>query len=693
MALLEAAGLGVAYNVDGGLLRAVRNVDLLVDRNEVLGIVGESGSGKSTVAHALMGYCASGAVITSGRVSFDGTSLLEQPAKVMRELWGRRIAMVHQNSLATLTPTMAVGRQVAETVREHRRISRTDAHRIAADSLRAVSIQSPELLMQRFPHQLSGGQRQRVSIAIALSLEPDLLILDEPTTNLDVTTEAVILDLLLEFQARRGSAMVYISHNLGVIARIASKVAIMYAGEIVETGPAADILREPRHPYTRALLECLPRPGLTKHVGRLRSITGTFPSLRNLGGGCIFRDRCRLRSDICDAVPDWVAVGKDHAVRCWNQVAEQSWNNETRGPATNLRVGDGVVLEMANVTKTFGNRSVLQRGTSQMVCAVNAVSVRVRRTAIVGLVGESGSGKTTLLRCVAGLERSDAGTIQAMGADLPADLHGRSREALQAIQMVFQDPESTLNPAITIGGNLRRHLLALRPVDGVTATEEVRRALTSVHLDPAYVDRLPAELSGGEKQRVAIARAFLSCPSIVLCDEPLSALDVSVQAAIIQLLLDLQMENKASYVFVSHDISIVRYAADHIVVMYLGEIIEEGPSESFDTRPLHPYTEALFSAIPTIDGESASKRIRLAGQISEHDKTTLGCLFAARCPRKLGMRCEQERPPWRTVGGRRYRCHHAPNDLLALQEAPIIRAAEAMISPEWNSARKPAHGN
>lgn len=671
MALLEATGLSIAYTVEGGLLHAVRGVDLCVDRGEVLGIVGESGSGKSTVAHALMGYRASGAVITSGRISFDGVPLLDQPANVLRRLWGRRIAMIHQNSLATLTPTMAVGRQIAEVVRQHRRTNARDAERIAADSLRAVNIPSAEQLMKRYPHQLSGGQRQRISIAIALSLEPDLLILDEPTTSLDVTTEAVILDLLQEIQARTGLAMVYISHNLGVIARIASKVAVMYAGEIVETGPAADMLHRARHPYTRALLDCLPRAGLTKRDGRLRSIGGALPSLRDPGGGCIFRERCRFRSNVCDAAPGWAAVASDHAVRCWNQASDRSWHDETPGPATNMQTGGDIVLELANVTKTFGNPSILRHSDSAMVRAVSAASATVRRSTIVGLVGESGSGKTTLLRCIAGLERSDSGTIRAMGADLPTDLEARGREALRTIQMVFQDPESTLNPAITVGGNLRRHLLALRQVDSATAMAEVRRALASVRLDSAYADRLPAELSGGEKQRVAIARAFLSHPSLVLCDEPLSALDVSVQSAIVQLLLDLQRENEASYIVVSHDLSVVRYIADRIVIMYLGRIIEEGPSESFDLQPLHPYTEALFSAVPTIDGESAPRRIRLTGQISEQDKLTPGCLFASRCPRKLDIRCEQEPPPWRDVGGRRYRCHHAPDNLLALQQAPI----------------------
>lgn len=663
--LLQATGLGVVYGTDKQAIPAVRNVSLELERGEVLGIVGESGSGKSTLAHALMGYRPAGAT-ASGSVVFAGTSLLDQPRHVLRALWGRRMAMIHQNPLATLTPNMTVGRQISETLRQHLPVSAREARDRSIAVLQAVNIPDPQALVHRYPHQLSGGQRQRISIAIALGLEPDLLILDEPTTNLDVTTEAVILDLLNEIQARTGSAMIYISHNLGVVARIATKVSVMYAGELVETASAASLFARPSHPYTRALLACLPRGGLTKRESRLRSIGGSFPSLDRLHGGCIFSPRCPQATARCAVAPDWSAVAPGHAVRCWHHADVQPETSDELLPATGLGAGSRAVLTVRDLTKTFAQVGI---GTSPRggIQAVSDASLSVNEASVVGLVGESGSGKTTLLRCIAGLETFEAGEVSFKAKTLPVSLRRRGPEVLRALQMVFQDPDSTLNPALTVGDSLARHLIALRPPDRAYADRIVATALERVRLDPSYASRLPQALSGGERQRVAIARAFLSEPDVVLCDEPLSALDVSVQSAIVQLLLDLQKDRRASYLLVSHDLSIVRYVADHIVVMYQGEVLEAGPAESFDRRPLHPYTEALFSAVPTIDGAGQGRMIRLTGQIVEKDKQEPGCIFASRCPRGLGAVCRSQRPPWHEVGGRRYRCHIAPAELLVLQ--------------------------
>jgi peptide/nickel transport system ATP-binding protein len=664
-ALLQAKDLGVVYGTGQQAVPAVRNVSLELERGQVLGIVGESGSGKSTLAHALMGYRPAGAS-ASGSVVFDGTSLLELPRRELRALWGRRMAMIHQNPLATLTPNMTVGRQISETMRQHLRVSAREARDRSIAVLEAVNIPDPQALVHRYPHQLSGGQRQRISIAIALGVEPELLILDEPTTNLDVTTEAVILDLLNEIQSRTGSAMIYISHNLGVIARIATRVSVMYAGELVETASAASLFARPSHPYTRALLACLPRRGLTKRESRLRSIGGSFPSLNRLNGGCIFSPRCPQATARCAVAPDWSAVAPDHAVRCWHTGDFQTETPVELTPATGLATGSRPVLTVSDLTKTFGQIGIGSslRGGIQ---AVSEASLSVSEASVVGLVGESGSGKTTLLRCIAGLEAFEAGEVSFQDKILPASLRRRGQEVLRAMQMVFQDPDSTLNPALTVGENLTRHLVALRPENRADPVRIVATALERVRLDPSYGSRLPHALSGGERQRVAIARAFLSEPDVVLCDEPLSALDVSVQSAIVQLLLDLQKDRRASYLLVSHDLSIVRYVADHIVVMYLGEVLESGPSDSFDRLPLHPYTEALFSAIPTIDGAEQPRIIRLTGQIRESDKLEPGCIFASRCPRSLGTVCREQPPAWQEVGGRRYRCHISPADLLLLQ--------------------------
>ena len=669
MALLDVSNLSVDYASTRGTVRAVRDVSFALERDEVLGIVGESGSGKSTLAHAIMGYRPQGTSRLEGRVSFDGLSLLECPPAELRRAWGRRIAIVHQNPLASLTPTMKVGEQIAETIRHHRGITHSEARRAVAACLRSVDLPEGSDIGERYPHQLSGGQRQRITIAIALSLEPDLMVLDEPTTNLDATTEAVILDLLGEIKGRTHTAMVYISHNLGVIASVATRVAVMYAGEFVECGPVAEIFNTPSHPYTRALLSCLPRAGLTKRSASLQWIGGDHRARRQDAVECIFRSRCPAQTDECGIAPDWSTTGKDHTVRCWHaQVGAPVAPIDS--PATLLRPTQDVVLEATALSKTFG------RG-ERAVRAVNDVSMRVPRGAIVGLVGESGSGKSTLLRCIAGLEQADRGTMTYMGLDLSAIVQRRKRDVLKTLQMVFQDPESTLNPSLTIGTTLRRHLMSLRGTEATEASRRVEEALEQVRLGAQYLHRLPRELSGGEKQRVAIARAFLSEPELVLCDEPLSSLDVSVQSAICQLLLDLQIEGRASYVFVSHDLAIVRYMADRIVVMYLGDVIEEGSAESFDRMPVHPYTEALFSATQLSDPKARSQRVRLAGQISEADKHGPGCIFSGRCPRKKGPECTQTPPPWQDVGERRYRCHWTPADLHGLQQGEVAATSAA----------------
>ena len=662
MPLLEVAHLSVDYQTTRGRVRAVNDVTFALERDEVLGIVGESGSGKSTLAQAVMGYRAQGTAATEGSVSFDGTLLLQCRPTELRRIWGRRIAMVHQNPLASLTPTMPVGDQVIETVRQHRGIDAVAARAVMLRSLTAVNLPDAARIAKRYPHELSGGQRQRIMIAIALSLEPDLMILDEPTTNLDATTEAVILDLLEEIRGRLGAAMIYISHNLRVIARIATRVAVMYAGELVESGPVDGILRAPAHPYTRALLACLPRSGMTKRTASLQWIEGELPAQHLRGQGCIFYSRCSARTERCQIAPEWAPVAAGHSVRCWYPQAASAVAAITGAATVGLPSAD-VVLEARDLAKNFGHR----RGAA--VRAVSDASLRVPRGSIVGLVGESGSGKSTLLRCIAGLEDPDRGTVRFLGVDLPASVGKRDKAVLRSMQMVFQDPESTLNPAHSVGISLRRHIQAMQGLSATDAQRCVEKALQQVRLDPGYQHRLPRELSGGEKQRVAIARAFLSAPELVLCDEPLSSLDVSVQSAICRLFLDLQGDDHSSYVFVSHDLSIVRYMADSIVVMYLGEVVEEGSAESFDRLPLHPYTEALFSATPDVDPGAISKRVRLQGQVSEADKSRPGCIFSPRCHLTKGPECDAIAPPWQETSERRYRCHWAPEELRALQAA------------------------
>lgn len=593
--------------------------------------------------------------------------------------------MVHQNALATLTPTMTIGDQIAETIRQHNGVSWKVARQHALEALAAVNIPSPETLYGRFPHQLSGGQRQRVSIAIAISLQPDLLILDEPTTALDVTTEAVILDLLRSLKAATKAAMIYISHNLAVVGQIADRVAVMYAGEIVEIGAAASLFRSPSHPYTGALVDCLPDKSANKREVRLKSIPGEFPSLRDIGHGCVFRSRCNRRLPACEASPDWQQTFSGSDVRCFSPLDTSTHEAIDMAPATGLLPGSEVALAATNLSKYFGRRT---GKTQSRNVAVNGASIEAKEAEIVGLVGESGSGKTTFLRCLAGLADVDQGGILLNGRAIPGAIRKRGHETLKQIQMVFQDPHSTLNPAITVGENLVRHIRALdRTSSASAAMARAVKAIQNVRLNKSYYNRYPAELSGGEKQRVAIARAFAAGPSVVLCDEPLSALDVSVQSSVVQLLLDLQAETKASYILVSHDLSVIRYVADRIVVMYLGHIVDEGTTESFERLPLHPYTEALLSAVPSID-MAGETRIRLDKQASESDKATRGCVFASRCPRVIEGRCHDVAPDWQTTEGRRFLCHHDPDKLAAWQSAD-----QAVIRRHSSSMEEAIHAN
>jgi peptide/nickel transport system ATP-binding protein len=663
--ILEITDLSVGYVAPNGLLQAVRNASLGLDRGMSLGIVGESGSGKSTLGQAAIGYRSAGMVVSSGRILFDGMPLLETPVAALRPLWGRRIAMVHQNSLATLTPTLSIGSQIAEVIRQHTGMGRRAAWDRAIAALDLVSLSNAANMARRYPHELSGGERQRVSIAIALSLEPDLIVLDEPTTNLDATTEAAILDLLEDIRARVDAAMIYISHNFGVIARIATHVAVMYAGEIVETGPTAAIFESPTHPYTRALLACIPQPGVTKEDRHLASIPGNLPSLIAPGPGCIFRERCGTRGTLCDTAPGWHEIDTGHQVRCWYPESATAERSDTQTPTSMSATDTDLLLGITGLTKSYRDPS---QGIGRRLHAVKAVNFEIPERSIIGLVGESGSGKSTLLRCIAGLETPEKGGISYLGIDLPTRLAKRTKSMLQSIQMVFQDPESTLNPALTVGENLRRHLRAMRRADAATVFTDIESALQRVRLGAEHAGRYPRELSGGEKQRVAIARAFLSEPRLVLCDEPLSSLDVSVQAAICQLLLDLHRAGRSAYLFVSHDLAIIRYISDEIVVMYLGEVVERGTAESFDRPPLHPYSEALFSAVAVSDPMISSKRIRLSGHISEVERDGSGCIFRARCPRHKGSICNDQSPDWNVVEGRRYRCHWAPDELQRLQE-------------------------
>jgi peptide/nickel transport system ATP-binding protein len=572
--------------------------------------------------------------------------------------------MVYQNPGAALNPSIRVGRQVAE-VFEILGLGRNEAKARTRDILTKVQISDPERVARRYPHQLSGGMQQRVVIAMALAKDPALLILDEPTTGLDATVEAEVLDLVNALRREFGTSILFISHNLAVIAKMCEHVGVLYAGRLVEEGPAERIFEDPRHPYTVGLLRCIPRAGLRKDRDRLDTIPGFLPGLGAPLPACVFVERCGLAEEICgQEEPPFHPVGGGQASRChfWQRAHEVPRTTPPHPAESSFAPTQApVVLQAQAMRKTFKQEGVEIR-------ALEDISFAIRQGETLGLVGESGSGKTTLARLLLGLTEPDAGSVVELdGEPLAPKLGGRDHEQVRAIQIVFQNPDGALNRRFTARRTIARALTRLLGTTGQEREGRLRDLAHSVRFDLRLLGARPAQLSGGLKQRVAIARAFAGEPRVVVCDEPTSALDVSVQAAILNLLADLQSEKGVTYLFISHDLGVVRYLSDRIAVLYLGRLMELGPANAVFEPPHHPYTEALLSAVPAIDGEERA-RIRLEGEIPSAANPPSGCVFHTRCPRKWGTICEQEDPPLKEVAPGHYmRCHIPIDELRELQ--------------------------
>ena len=662
---LEVSHLDVTYRVRERDRLALKDVSFTIERGESYGLVGESGSGKSTVALALVRYLPQNGRVSGGTIAINGQDPLRMSRSALRELRARTVSMVYQEPGRALNPSLRVCRQVAEAF-EIAGISRADATPAAEEMLRKVQIADPGRVMRRYPHELSGGMAQRVVVAMALASSPSLLILDEPTTALDATVEAEVLDLVSSLRAEFDTSVLFISHNLAVVAKMCDRVGVLYAGELVEEGPARSVFDDPRHPYTVGLLRCIPRRGQRKDHGRLDTIPGFLPPPGHSLPGSVFAPRCPLAQDQCRAAPPPVfAVGAVRGTRCYRHELAPAMPRST--PADVVDAVDGPasaaspLVEMSNLAKTFPGG----------VLALADVDLTVRRGETLGLVGESGSGKTTLARALLGLTVPDAGSVLTLdGEPLAPDVRKRPRQVLRALQIVFQNPDSALNRRHTVQSLIGRPLVRLAGLSGDRLRDRRAELLTSVRLEDRHLPLRPAQLSGGLKQRVAIARAFGSRPAIVVCDEPTSALDVSVQAAILNLLADLQAAERTTYVFISHDLGVVRYLSDRIVVLYLGRVMEIGPAETVFAGPHHPYTEALLSAVPSIDGMHP-ERIRLAGEIPSAADPPSGCVFHTRCPRRLptGI-CESTEPPLlEGQPGHMIRCH-IPLDELRKFSAP-----------------------
>jgi peptide/nickel transport system ATP-binding protein len=664
-AALELRELDVVYRVRGHDREVLRGVTFEIGRGESYGLVGESGCGKSTAALAIVRFLPRNGRVTSGSIAVAGIDALKLRGGALRAFHARSVSMVYQNPGAALNPSMRVGEQVAEafTVLGVATREATDRARAA---LARVQIADPESVMGRYPHQLSGGMQQRAVIAMALAKDPALLILDEPTTGLDATVEAEVLDLVAQLQAELHTSVLFISHNLGVISKMCSRVGVLYAGRLVEEGPVETVLQDPRHPYTVGLLRCIPRGGVRKDRGRLDTIPGFLPSLGAELSGCVFADRCahadaRCRTD----EPPLIRVDAGHESRCWYHERARDLPREE---AANLDLPPvdrkaAPVIELNELTKVFR-----QRG--HEVHALTNVSAAIWPGETLGLVGESGSGKTTLARTLLGIVAPTAGTATLDGRVLPPRYQKRSRANLRALQIVFQNPDSALNRRHSVQRILLRSMKKLAGLGGQEAQRRMAELARRVRLTERTLTQKPVQLSGGLKQRVAIARAFAGNPHLVVCDEPTSALDVSVQAAILNLLVELQAEKRVSYIFISHDLGVVRYISDRIAVLYLGRLQELGPADVVFDGPHHPYTEALLSAVPTIDG-GGRNRIRLAGDIPSAASPPSGCVFHTRCPRFLGAICVEQEPPLVEVDdGHLMRCHIPIDELRRLQETP-----------------------
>jgi peptide/nickel transport system ATP-binding protein len=672
--VLTVRNLRVTYGTRRGPVHAVRGVSLVIPPARIFGLVGESGSGKSTVAQAVMGALA-GRARVAGEVRYRGDDLLARPERELRRLWGRRLAMVFQDPASTLNPVLTVGEQVIEVLREHERLASGDARRRMLELFDAVRLPSPVELARRYPHQLSGGQQQRVSIAIALACDPDLLVLDEPTTGLDVTTEARILDLVDSLRHRSPAAILYITHNLGVIHRLCDEVAVMYAGEVVEQGPARQVFARPRHPYTVALLDCLPRVDAPPASRILAAIEGSLPDPAGELHGCQFAPRCGLVADRCrQEPPPWVEAEPGHGSRCFfaDRVPSpgERGREARRAGATGARP-ERPLLAAEDLVHQYRAASGPAGWGRRFVRALDGVSLDVAVGETLAVVGESGSGKTTVARCVVGLLRPTGGRIRLEGTALPRRLLAWPRALRRRLQIVFQNPDLTLNPRRTILDAVARPLELFGLADRKTRRARAGRLLEAVGLGERHLDAFPGQISGGQRQRVAIARAFACRPDLVVCDEPTSALDVSVQATVLNLLAELQGSEGSSYLFISHDLSVVRHIADRVAVLYLGRVCETGRTEDVFAPPWHPYPEALLLAVPSLSAARAGAAIRLEGPAADPAALPSGCPFHPRCPRKVGPICEAETPPLApTVRGHTIACHIPPEELRRLQTEP-----------------------
>jgi peptide/nickel transport system ATP-binding protein len=685
--ILEIDKLSISFFTRLREIPAVMDFSCTVMPGEAMGLVGESGCGKSTVALGVMQDLGVNGRVVGGSIKFKGRDLGEMSAEELRDIRGSQIAMIYQEPMASLNPAMRIGKQLMEVPMIHEGVSEKEAYARALEVVTDVKLPDPERMLKSFPHQLSGGQQQRIVIAMALMSKPSLLILDEPTTALDVTVEAAVVELVKDLGKKYGTSMLFISHNLGLVLETCDRLCVMYSGETVETGKISDVFDEMQHPYTQALFRSIPLPGADKNSRPLVAIPGNFPLPHERPQGCNFGPRCDyFEPGLCDQSQiDMYPVlsGDRHETRCL-KFQEIDWNAPiTAGAQTEKPAPGDVVLRMDNLKKYYevAANALFGGGNKKVVKANETLSFEARESETLAIVGESGCGKSTFAKVLMGLETATDGKILLNNAEIQdTPIEERDTKTISNVQMVFQNPFDTLNPSMTVG----RQIIRALEIFGIGDTEKARETrmlelLDLVKLPREFATRMPRQLSGGQKQRVGIARAFAGDAKIVVADEPVSALDVSVQAAVTDLLMEIQRENKTTLLFISHDLSIVRYLSDRVMVMYLGHVVEMGTTDQVFQPPYHPYTEALLSAVPIADTSIEKQHIVLEGDIPSAMSPPPGCPFQTRCRWKdqvPGGLCDKEVPPVRHLAeGHQVKCHLS-DEILSRMEPVIKIAAE-----------------
>lgn len=684
--ILEVENLSISFFTRLREIPAVMDFSVAVQPGEAVGLVGESGCGKSTVALGVMQDLGVNGKIVDGSIKFKGQDLGKLSPEVLRDIRGNEIAMIYQEPMASLNPAMKIANQLMEVPMIHEGISKDEAYKRALEVVNDVKLPDPERILKSFPHQLSGGQQQRIVIAMALMSKPSLLILDEPTTALDVTVEAAVVDLVKDLGKKYGTSMLFISHNLGLVLETCDRICVMYSGEAVETGSIKDVFNQMQHPYTQALFQSIPLPGADKNARPLVAIPGNFPLPHERPQGCNFGPRCTyFEPGRCDTqIIEMAEIKKTdrHATRCL-KYEEIDWMASISETETidSAEPGD-VILKIDNLKKYYevaANALFGSSGSKKVVKANETLSFEAREGETLAIVGESGCGKSTLAKVLMGLETATDGSVLLDNKSIGATpIESRSTKTVADIQMVFQNPFDTLNPSMTVGRQIIRALEIFQfGKCDKDRSERMLELLDLVKLPRAFAERMPRQLSGGQKQRVGIARAFAGGARIVVADEPVSALDVSVQAAVTDLLMEIQRNEKTTLLFISHDLSIVRYLSDRVMVMYLGHVVEIGTTDQVFSPPYHPYTEALLSAVPIADTSVEKEHIVLEGDIPSAMDPPSGCPFQTRCRWKKDVQgdlCEKEIPPQRDISiGHQIKCHLSESKLSKM--TPVIKLA------------------